>query len=171
MDAQTFWNVIGIYNQQTVAVQIVLFLFAVITAVLSYSHKVKWAAKFALGIIHLFIGIAFFAWHGVEPIQKYFALPLYLLCGFLFLYESWHNRNDILEKPNGWQCMLLVLYLLYPLVSFLLGNRFPLALLAIWGLTGIKSVIFSAYEDIILLVCGIYVVTLFVHEIKHCTKK
>ena len=125
MDAQIFWNVIGIYNQQTVAVQIVLFLFAVITAVLSYSHKVKWAAKFALGIIHLFIGIAFFAWHGVEPIQKYFALPLYLLCGFLFLYESWHNRNDILEKPNGWQCLLLVLYLLYPLVSFLLGNRFP----------------------------------------------
>ena len=58
MDAQIFWNVIGIYNQQTVAVQIVLFLFAVITAVLSYSHKVKWAAKFALGIIHLFIGIA-----------------------------------------------------------------------------------------------------------------
>ena len=94
MDAQTFWNVIGIYNQQTVAVQIVLFLFAVIAAVLSYSHKVKWAAKFALGIIHLFIGIVFFAWHGVEPIQKYFALPLYLLCGFLFLYESWHNRND-----------------------------------------------------------------------------
>ena len=200
MDAQTFWNVIGIYNQQTVAVQIVLFLFAVIAAVLSYSHKVKWAAKFALGIIHLFIGIVFFAWHGVEPIQKYFALPLYLLCGVLFLYESWHNRNDTLEKPNGWQCLLLVLYLLYPLVSFLLGNRFPqmvthimpcpvvslgitiyagykkknkllLALLAIWGLTGIKSVIFSAYEDIILLVCGIYAVTLFVHEIKHCTKK
>ena len=50
MDAQTFWNVIGIYNQQTVAVQIVLFLFAVIAAVLSYSHKVKWAAKFALGL-------------------------------------------------------------------------------------------------------------------------
>ena len=65
MDAQTFWNVIGIYNQQTVAVQIVLFLFAVIAAVLSYSHKVKWAAKFALGIIHLFIGIVFcVAWSG-----------------------------------------------------------------------------------------------------------
>ena len=163
-----------------------------------YSHKVKWAAKFALGIIHLFIGIAFFAWYGVEPIQKYFALPLYLLCGVLFLYESWHNRNDALKKPNGWQYLLLALYLFYPLVSFLLGNRFPqivthimpcpvvslgiviyagyrkknkllLALLAIWGLTGIKSVIFSAYEDIILLVCGIYAVTLFVHEIRHCT--
>ena len=200
MDAQTFWNVIGNYNQQTVAVQIVLFMFAVAAAALSYSHKVKWAAKFALGIIHLFIGIAFFAWYGVEPIQKYFALPLYLLCGVLFLYESWHNRNDALKKPNGWQYVLLALYLFYPLVSFLLGNRFPqivthimpcpvvslgiviyagyrkknkllLALLAIWGLTGIKSVIFSAYEDIILLVCGIYAVTLFVHEIRHCTNK
>lgn len=200
MDAQAFWNVIGTYNQQTITVQIGLFLFIVITAILSYFTKIKWCAKFALGIIHLFISVVFFAWYGTEPIQKYFALPLYLLCGFLFLYESWHNKNDTLIKPNGWQYFLLLLYLFYPLISFLLGNRFPqivthimpcpvvslgitiyagyrkknkllLALLAIWGLTGIKSVIFSAYEDIILLVCGIYAVVLFAHEIRHCAKK
>ena len=135
-----------------------------------------------------------------QDIQKYFALPLYLLCGTLFLYESWYNRDDSLAKPNGWQRLLLVLYLLYPLISFLLGNRFPqmvthimpcpvvslgitvyagysrknkllLALLTIWGLTGIKSVIFSAYEDIILLICGIYGVTLFLRETKHGMKR
>ena len=115
MDAQTFWQVIGAYNQQTMAAQMVLFVFTAIMAALSYSRKVKWAAKAALGIVHLFIGVVFFACHGVEPIQKYFAFPLYLLCGFLFLYESWHNKNDVLEKPDGWQSLLLVLYLLYPL--------------------------------------------------------
>lgn len=194
MDAQIFWNVISIYNQQTLAAQIVLFLFVFIAAALSYFNIVKWAAKLALGILHLFIGIAFFAWYGVEPIQKYFALPLYLLCGLLFLYEGWHNRNDALEKPNGWQCLLLLLYLSYPLISFLLGNRFPqivthimpcpvvclgiviyagyqvknkllLTLLTIWGLTGIKSVIFHVYEDTILLVCGLYGVALLYKEI------
>nr|WP_288892427.1 DUF6064 family protein [uncultured Blautia sp.] len=75
--------------------------------------------------------------------------------------------------------------MLYPAVSMLLGNSFPqmvtyimpcpvislsiavyagykrknkvlLILLTIWGLTGIKSVIFNAYEDIILLIAGIY---------------
>ena len=125
MDAQAFWNVIGTYNQQTITVQIGLFLFIVITAILSYFTKIKWCAKFALGIIHLFIGVVFVAWYGTELINKYFALPLYLLCGFLFLYESWHNKNDTLIKPNGWQYFLLLLYLFYPLISFLLGNRFP----------------------------------------------
>lgn len=152
---------------------------------LSYMQKVKWAAKFSLGIVNLFIGIAFFAWYGTEPIQKFFALPLYLLCGGLFFYESWRNKEDMIKRPNLIQITLLLLYLLYPAVSILLGNSFPqmvtyimpcpvislsiavyagykrknkvlLTLLTIWGLTGIKSVIFNAYEDIILLIAGIY---------------
>lgn len=98
-------------------------------------------------------------------------------------------------KPNRIQTILLLLYLLYPIVSLLLGNSFPqmvtyimpcpvislsiavyagykrknkilLALLTIWGVTGIKSIIFNAYEDIILLVCRLYGVVLFINEIK-----
>ena len=90
---------------------------------------------------------------------------------------------------------MLLFYVCYPLVSVMLGNRFPqmvtyimpcpvvslsiavyagcqkknkllLALLTVWGLTGIKSVIFSAYEDLILLACGLYGVMLLVHEVR-----
>lgn len=195
MDAQAFWNVIGNYNEQTWIIQIILFTFMLLAIMLSYMQRVKWAAKFSLGIVNLFIGIAFFAWYGTEPIQKFFALPLYLLCGGLFLYESWRNKNDMIKRPNLIQIMLLLLYLIYPVVSMLLGNSFPqmvtyimpcpvislsivvyagyerknkvlLALLTIWGLTGIKSVIFNAYEDIILLVCGLYGILLFANEAK-----
>lgn len=185
MDAQAFWNVIGNYNKQTWIIQIILFTFMLLAIMLSYMQKVKWAAKFLLGIVNLFIGIAFFAWYGTEPIQKFFALPLYLLCGGLFIYESWRSKDDMIKRPNLIQITLLLLYLLYPAVSMLLGNSFPqmvtyimpcpvislsiavyagykrknkvlLTLLTIWGLTGIKSVIFNAYEDIILLIAGIY---------------
>ena len=185
MDVQVFWKVIGNYNKQTWLLQIVLLMFILLAVVLSYMQKVKWAAKFSLGLANLFIGIVFFAWYGTEPIQKFFALPLYLLCGGLFVYESWRNRDDTIQKPNMLQGILLFLYLCYPIVSILLGNSFPqmvthvmpcpvvslsiavyagykrknkmlLALLTIWGLTGIKSIIFSAYEDIILLLCGLY---------------
>lgn len=185
MDAQAFWNVIGNYNKQTWIIQIILFTFMLLAIMLSYMQKVKWAAKFSLGIVNLFIGIAFFAWYGTEPIQKFFALPLYLLCGGLFIYESWRSKDDMIKRPNLIQITLLLLYLLYPAVSMLLGNSFPqmvtyimpcpvislsiavyagykrknkvlLTLLTIWGLTGIKSVIFNAYEDIILLIAGIY---------------
>ena len=195
MDAQIFWNVIGEYNAQTMIIQIGLFIFLISAIVVSYMQKINWSAKFALGITNLFIGFAFFGLYGTEPIQKYFAVPLYLLCGVLFLYESWNSRNDVLLKPNILQAALLVLYLLYPFVSVWLGNSFPqmatyimpcpvislsitvyagyknknkllLALLTLWGLTGIKSVFFHAYEDLILLSCGLYGVVLLFNEIR-----
>lgn len=193
MDAQAFWNVIGNYNEQTKIIQIGMCIFVIFAIVLSYIQKVNWAAKFALGIANLFIGVVFFAWYGTEPIQKFFALPLYLFCGILFLYESWHNKNDLLKKPTFFQSLLIVLYLLYPFISIVLGNSFPqmvtyimpcpivslsitvyagyrrknkllLILLTVWGLTGIKSIIFSAYEDMILLICGFYGIALLVGE-------
>lgn len=45
-------------------------------------------------------------------------------------------------------------------------NKAMLVLLAIWGLTGIKSIIFNAYEDIILLICGLYATVLLVREVR-----
>lgn len=89
--------------------------------------------------------------------------------------------------------MLLLLYLGYPLLSMLLGGAFPqmvtyimpcpvvslsiavyagyirknkllLVLLTVWGLTGIKSILFHAYEDIILLICGFYGIWLLAKE-------
>ncbi|MGN1467136.1 MAG: DUF6064 family protein [Ruminococcus sp.] len=199
MDTQTFWNIIKNYNEQTAIIQIGLFIFLVLAIILSYAHKINQAAKFALGIANLFIAVVFYVWQGTETIQKFFALPLFLLCGILFLYESWHNKDDSLKKPNCWQSILLLLYLIYPFISILLGNRFPqmvtyimpcpiaslsiivyscynrknkllLLLLSVWGLTGIKSVFLNVFEDIILLICGLYGVVLFVNEIKQLKK-
>lgn len=200
MDKQIFWEVIGNYNRQTWKIQIALFIFVILAIIYSYTQKEKWVAKFSLGITNIFIAIGFYAWHGIEPIQRYFALPLYLFVGILFLYESCHSKNDILKKPNTLQILLLLLYLLYPFISMILGNSFPkiatyimpcpvvslsiavyagykrknkilLALLTIWGLTGIKSFIFHAYEDMILLVCGLYGIILLINEIKQSKKE
>jgi len=185
MNIQAFWDVIGAYNSQTIIIQILLLIFIVVALTLSYTGKIKWIAKFVFGIANLYIGFGFFGIYGTEVIQKYFALPLFLCSGCLFIYESIKNREDIIEKPNKWQAFLLLMYGMYPVFSFILGNTFPklttyimpcplislsiivysgykkknkllLVLLAVWGLTGIKSVIFNAYEDLILLVCGIY---------------
>jgi hypothetical protein len=196
MDSQIFWNVIEMYNKQTIIIQSILLIFIVLAIILSYSKKINWIAKAALGIGNLFIGIVFFGLYGVEPIQKYFALPLYLCCGMLFLFDSIKSKDDVLNKPNRWQSILIILYIAYPFISFALGNRFPrlvtylmpcpiislsiavyscyhkknkilLVLLTIWGLTGIKSSIFNVYEDVILLVCGIYGIYLIYREYKN----
>ncbi len=137
----------------------------------------------------------FFGAFGTQSMQRFFALPLYLCCGDLFLFESIKNRTDRLERPRIWQMVLLLMFVLYPVVSLLLGNAFPrmvthimpcpiislsiavysgyqkknrllLSLLAVWGLTGVKSILFNAYEDLILLTCGVYCTYLFIKEFR-----
>jgi len=197
MEASTFWEVIGLYNQKTIAIQLVLLAFFVCGVLITVFTKKGWILKLILGVLNLFICIGFFAMYGVEPIQKYFAFPLYLFTGILFFYDAVKNRQDEIQRPNTMQMILIVLYVLYPVISMVLGARFPqmvthimpcpvvtisialyscykkknlilLSLLTLWGLTGVKSVIFAAYEDIILLVAGIYGVILLVNEVKKC---
>lgn len=137
MDVQVFWEAISAYNRQTAAVQAVLLTFLLGMTALSYAGKVRWAAKCALGVVHLFLAAVFFARYGRAPIQLFFALPLFLACGLLFLYECRHCRSDELARPD-------------------LPRTVLLALLTLWGLTGIKSLLFHVYEDLILLLCGLY---------------
>lgn len=195
MNSQLFWNVIANYNKHTIIIQIILMIFLALSLVLSYNGKIKWIAKLALGLANIYISIVFFCIYGVEPVQKLFAFPLYFICGVIFLYECIRHTDDRLQRPNPWQILLLLLYAIYPGVLILLGNYYPnmvtyimpcpiislsiavysgysrknkllLFLLTIWALTGIKSVIFNVYEDIILLICGIYGVVLITREIR-----
>ena len=99
LDAQIFWKVIGAYNMDTWGLQIVLLLVLLVMFALSYTQKAPWAAKFALGIANLWIGLAFFARYGSEPIQKYFVLPLYLLFGILFHCMSRHSADGYAPNP------------------------------------------------------------------------
>ncbi len=185
MEASIFWNIIAQYNTQTIYVQIALFVLLAISVAVSYKKRKGWACKMMLSFLNLFIGIAFFIQFGTEPIQNYFALPLYILVGVLFAYETIKTRDDALNKPTPVQLFLAGLYLAYPLVSMACGNEFPrmvthimpcpvatisivlyslynkknpilMGLLAVWGLTGVKAIPFKAYEDLILLAAGIY---------------
>jgi len=195
MDVNIFWEIIGEYNKKTIIVQIILFVFCLFAFFLSYTGRIKWIIKFTLGIIILYIGIVYFGYYGTEIIQKYFAFPLFIISGLLFIFESIKNKQDILEKFNKIQFILLILCLLYPLVSFILGNRFPkmvtyimpcpiisisiviysaykiknkllLVCLSLWGLTGIKAFVANAYEDIILLICGVYCIYVLIIQIR-----
>jgi len=195
MDPNIFWEIIGQYNSQTIIIQIILFVLLILAFLVSYIGKIKWLIKLVLGIIILYIGILFFGYYGTENIQKYFALPLFIICGLLFIFESIKNKQDTLDKLNKWQIILLVMYILYPLISFILGNKFPkmvtyimpcpiisasiaiysgykiknkllLICMALWGLTGIKAFFANAYEDIILLICGIYCIHILIKQKK-----
>lgn len=184
METQIFWDVIANYNVATWMIQILNLFCIVIGLSIAYKKNNARVMKVVLGIINLYIAIIFFGVYGTEPIQKFFAMPLYIGIGVLFLKDA-YCETDTVNKPNMLQVCIYILYILYPWISLLLGNYFPrmvtyvmpcpivclslvfystckkkskllLLLLTIWGLTGIKSLLFDAYEDIILLICGIY---------------
>jgi len=185
MNTNKFWMVIGTYNSQTKYFQIVLLVLLFICTLLVLIKHTLLYFEFFLSVTNLFIGIVFFGVFGTEPIQKYFALPLFIIIGLLFLYESVFNSSDLKMKFNIKQVVLIFLYMLYPVFSYLFGHKFPeivthimpcpiitfsialysafnkksipiYILLIVWGLTGIKSILFNAYEDIIFLLAGIY---------------
>lgn len=185
MDASIFWDIIEQYNTQTIYVQIVLVFLLAVSVDASYKLRKGWICKIMLSVLNMFIGCFFFLQFGTEPIQRYFALPLYMLVALFFLYDAIKNRSDVPCKPTLVQLILAGLYLAYPVVSMACGNEFPrmvthimpcpvatisivlysmynkknpvlMGLLAVWGLTGVKAIPFKAYEDLILLAAGIY---------------
>lgn len=195
MDATAFWQVIGQYNSITIWMQVLLLIALISGVVLTYTQKRGWVCKMALSVVNLFIGIGFFAVYGTQPIQHYFALPLYLAIGLLFAWDAWKNRDEQMMKPTFVQWCFFLLFLFYPFVSMACGHTFPqlvthimpcpvvtisialyacyrkrntllLALLTIWGLTGVKAIIFSAYEDLILLAAGVYGVVLIIGNLR-----
>ncbi|NCC99461.1 MAG: hypothetical protein EOL95_07155 [Bacteroidia bacterium] len=194
MNANAFWDVIGIYNQETCVIQIAFVLAIIFGLIYAYFKHKYWIPKIILSIVNLFIGITFFLIYGTEPIQYYFAAPLFILTGILFIYDAIKKPNISMNPFGVIHYILLALIISYPFISFLLGHSFPkmvvwimpcpfisfsiliyslykqkniliLILLTIWGLTGVKSFFFNAYEDIILLICGFYGIALIIEEI------
>jgi hypothetical protein len=162
---------------------------------LARKEKVVWLPKVTYGLTSIYLAVVFFLVFGTEPIQYFFAFPLYLLLGSTFILEAVKHKGEHFEKFTTGQWVLVGLVAIYPLVSIVQGKTFPemllyimpcpvvcigiiiwlgykqrnlfsLALITIWGLTGIKAFFFDAYEDIILFIIGIYALMLLISGIK-----
>lgn len=195
MNAESFWKVIGNYNQSTLFIQVILGLCFIFACVVARKDKLRWLPKVVYGSICIFLAIVFFLIFGTEPIQLYFAFPLFLLLGLVFIFEAVRNKREEFQKFTKIQWALVMLVLVYPLVSIVQGKSFPemlmyimpcpvvcigiiiwqsyksknmvsLTLLTIWGLTGVKAFFFNAYEDLILLAMGILALVILVKEVK-----
>lgn len=189
MNITSFWNVIGEYNKHTLLIQIILLAFIIISLLIAYTKHLNFLPKIALGIGCIFIGTVFFLYYGTQPIQTFFAAPLFIASGILFFYEAIKNKDDIIKKPSLLTSILSIIVLMYPLISYMLGNVYPttvllvmpcpmisicilvyscytkrnpflMVLLILWGMTGIKSLFFNVYEDLILFTCGFYCIYL-----------
>lgn len=200
MNAESFWNVIANYNQATVYVQMILGICLILSCILARKDTFRWLPKMVYGMVCIFLAIVFFLIFGTEPIQFYFAFPLFLILGSVFIFEAFKNKEENFQKFTKLQWILVVLVLIYPMTSIVQGKSFPemllyimpcpvvcigiiiwqsynrrnlisLILLTIWGLTGVKAYFFHAYEDLILLGMGILALAILIKEISVRHKK
>ncbi|SMC18441.1 hypothetical protein SAMN02745134_00564 [Clostridium acidisoli DSM 12555] len=115
MSTSAFWNVIAKYNIHTIFIQVILLALIAISILVAYVKHFYFFPKITLGISCIFIGAVFFLYYGTEPVHFFFAAPLYIVSGILFIYEAKINKVDILKNPNIVTSILLVITLLYPL--------------------------------------------------------
>ena len=59
MDTNIFWEIIGNYNNQTIIIQILLFVLLIFSFIISYTGKINWLLKLMLGITNIYMGIIF----------------------------------------------------------------------------------------------------------------
>jgi hypothetical protein len=182
-----FWQVISHYNQHTLLIQLFFCAALIGSVIFAIRHKAMSLPKLALAASNLYVGIVFFFVFDRSPVGLYFAGPLFLLVGALFLYDGLKYSQVPFNNFSGLSLLVLVITVLYPLVSYLLGHHYPaqvlyilpcplislsillylqypqrsaflMVLMIIWALTGVKAFIFNVLEDLILLIVGIYAI-------------
>jgi hypothetical protein len=130
--ADSFWNVIALYHQQTFWNEIIMTSIGVALTFLIYlkpADLFQRLMKIYLSISFAWVSIVFSRSMDNSPLSLYFVGPLFLLIAILFLTDL-QSHKIIFTWPGGlWQNLVtLILFALvmgYPLLSFLLGHRYP----------------------------------------------
>jgi hypothetical protein len=127
-----FWNVIALYHERTFAFELLMIVVGIVITVLLYrkhTHLTNALMKVYLAISFAWMAVAFFWGIDQSPLSMFFAGPLFLLIAILFLVDLFFNRIDFTLPSGGWQriatFVFFALVLIYPLVSLMLGHRYP----------------------------------------------
>ncbi len=132
MNAETFWTQVGLYNEATLSIQVIL---TAVATILTYLVFAKPSAKTDTWI-SVFFAIAF-AWNGLvfflifvnNPISTFFGAPLFIILAILFAVDIFVKRTEFKLPNSKWKQVLTTLWVLlvflYPLIGLPLGHTYP----------------------------------------------
>jgi hypothetical protein len=148
-----FWNVIKDYNLNTFSYQIVLIVLGIILTLLIYlkpSKTIQILMKIYLTFVFGWMAIVFFFLGDNSELSIFFSGPLFILLSILTGLTIGNSHVEISFPQKKWQKIITIIFLIsvlaYPLISFLLGHRYPMistpmmpcpisifALVLLWG--------------------------------------
>lgn len=128
--SEIFINTIANYNSSTYQMQMIFYLIGLIITILIYkrpSDGIRKIMKLYLAICYLWISVVFFMRYGSSEFHKEFTAAYFGFISLIFLIDIFTDKI-VLERNRSYDKGVLVLYLLfllYPVVGFLLGRSFP----------------------------------------------
>jgi len=181
-----FWKAIETYNVETISTQGIFTVILIGILLFSFFRQnqlVEILIKIVFSVVFIYLGIYFFMIIDKSFTSKIFG-PYFIIIGLLFLIGLLDSKSQ-LQPSTPVQYLFYGIALSYPIISYLLDHKFPhqvlyilpcpiasIALitycrfkkrndvlnimLIIWGLTGVKAIIFDVKEDLILLMIGVY---------------
>lgn len=132
MTTTEFWTQIGLYNQKTLPVQIILVVAALLAIYRIYARPGRTTDR----LVKAFLAIAF-TWNAIvtflvfmrNPISTFTGVPLFLAVAVLFLIDIKAGKTTFHFPQAGWKRLLTATWLLlvfaYPMVGWALGHAYP----------------------------------------------
>jgi len=132
MTAESFWTQVGIYNQATLPVQIILILTAVFLTwrvITRPGEKTDLWMKAFFAVGFAWNAVVFFLIYVKNPISTYFGAPLFLILAVLFVLDIFKKRTGFRFPDAQWNRVIFILgvlvVLFYPLFGLPLGHTYP----------------------------------------------
>ncbi|MBA2882089.1 hypothetical protein HNR65_002430 [Desulfosalsimonas propionicica] len=131
--SEIFWNILKNFRDDTIVIQLLLIIGALIAFFLAFYRPGKQTDAF----VKLFLFFAF-AWNGIacfivycgkSPTAKFLGGPLYLVVAVLFLFDLFFTKKIKFNFPlNNWRrrisVFLIILSFLFPVFGILTGHGF-----------------------------------------------
>ena len=132
MSPETFWIQVSRYNQDTIWIQLVLLIALLILVYRIYARpgfRTDAWLKILFAVLFTWNGVVFFLLYASNPISTYFGAPLFLILSVLFLIDLFTKTTQYHFPEVRWKraatVIWILLVLLYPLFSLLLGHTYP----------------------------------------------
>ena len=130
--SELFWKVIAAYHERYIGLEFAMIALGIVLTGLTYVKPtpiVRTAMRLYLAASFGWMAFAFFWGLDQSPLSQFFVGPLFLVIAAAFLADVFFQRISFALPSAGAHRFatfaLFALVLLYPLLSFALGHRYP----------------------------------------------
>jgi hypothetical protein len=132
ISTEAFWTRVGVYNETTWPLQLVLVVAAAVLTYMVFARPGRktdrWMKAF-LSFAFAWNGVVLFLFYLKNPVSMFTGTPLFIIVAVLFAVDIFTQKTQFRLPDARWRQGLTMLWILlaflYPLIGWPLGHTFP----------------------------------------------